>query len=257
VPVQHALAPEVPVILYDRAGLGWSDPARGPRTAARMASELHELLAAAGAAPPFILAGHSLGGLVALIYADRHPVEVAAIALIDASHPGALGLRPFPGRTGMVLQAARARARPLGLLRLASDLGLNRRIDLDVSRSYPADLAGAGRALMLSAQRRRTGAAEILGAPRSCAEASRHVRHLGTLPLAVITAGGGAAAPGTRVANKMQRWQRAWSGLQEDLAGLSDNNTHVIAERAGHLVHRDDPGLVATVLRDLARRVRG
>jgi pimeloyl-ACP methyl ester carboxylesterase len=67
-PVQRALAPEMPVVLYDRGGLGWSDPGRRPRTVAQMADELHALLTAAGVEPPYVLAGHSLGGLIALVY---------------------------------------------------------------------------------------------------------------------------------------------------------------------------------------------
>ena len=59
-PVQRALAPEMPVVVYDRGGLGWSDPGRRPRTVARMADELHALLTAAGVEPPYVLAGHSL-----------------------------------------------------------------------------------------------------------------------------------------------------------------------------------------------------
>jgi pimeloyl-ACP methyl ester carboxylesterase len=258
VPVQRALAPEVPVILYDRPGLGWSDPAPGPRTAGRLAAELHELLSAAAAAPPYLLAGHSLGGLVALTYASRHPGELAAVALIDSSHPGMLGVRPLGRRSGVLLQAAQARARPLGLRRLASDLGLSRGADREASPIYPPDLAVAGRALMLSSRRRQAGVSEILALPRSCAEASQHLHHLGTLPLAVISAGhDGSAEPGTRAAIKAQRWHQAWSELQRNLANLSDDSTHVIAERAGHLIHRDDPDLVAAVLRDLAQRVRG
>jgi pimeloyl-ACP methyl ester carboxylesterase len=63
--IQRALASDVPVVLYDRGGLGWSDPGIRPRTAARMAEELHALLAAARIEPPYVLAGHSFGGLIA------------------------------------------------------------------------------------------------------------------------------------------------------------------------------------------------
>ena len=86
-PIQRALAPDVSVVLYDRGGLGWSDPGPRPRTAARMADELHALLTAARIEPPYVLAGHSFGGLIALIYTVRHREHVAGLALIDSSHP--------------------------------------------------------------------------------------------------------------------------------------------------------------------------
>ncbi len=60
--VQPELAQTHRVCVYDRAGLGWSDPSPLPRTSANMAAVLHALLAAAGVAPPYLLVGHSLGG---------------------------------------------------------------------------------------------------------------------------------------------------------------------------------------------------
>jgi len=85
--VQRALAPEMPVVVYDRRGIGWSDPGPRPRTAGRMADELHALLTTARIESPYVLAGHSLGGLIALIYTARHREHVAGLALIDSSHP--------------------------------------------------------------------------------------------------------------------------------------------------------------------------
>jgi len=73
------------------------------RTAARMAEELHALLHSAGIAPPYVLAGHSLGGLVARVFIHLYPGEVAGLALIDASHPEMserqpkTHLREYPG----------------------------------------------------------------------------------------------------------------------------------------------------------------
>src|SRR5689334_17318829 len=52
-------------LLYDRGGTGWSERVKLPRTAAEVTDELRSLLAAAGVAPPYLLVGHSLGGLYA------------------------------------------------------------------------------------------------------------------------------------------------------------------------------------------------
>lgn len=71
--------------MYDRAGLGWSDPAPGLPTAT--AHELHTLLGNAGIRSPFVLVGHSLGGLVARVFTHLYPTEVAAVGLVDSSHP--------------------------------------------------------------------------------------------------------------------------------------------------------------------------
>ena len=75
------------VCAYDRAGVGWSDPSPGPRTSRVFAEELHTLLHNAGVAPPFVLVGHSMGGLDVRMYASLYRAEVAGLVLVDASHP--------------------------------------------------------------------------------------------------------------------------------------------------------------------------
>jgi pimeloyl-ACP methyl ester carboxylesterase len=68
---------------YDRAGLGWSSPAKTARTPANVAQELHSMLEAAGIKPPLILVGHSFGGLVMRRYAQLFPKDVAGLVLVD------------------------------------------------------------------------------------------------------------------------------------------------------------------------------
>jgi pimeloyl-ACP methyl ester carboxylesterase len=84
--VQRRAAGLTTSVLYDRAGTGWSDRADLPRTSAQVTDELRELLRAAGVPAPYLLAGHSLGGLYARHYAQRFPGEVAALLLLDPAH---------------------------------------------------------------------------------------------------------------------------------------------------------------------------
>src|SRR5690606_12620891 len=79
------IAPFARVCLYDRAGLGWSDPAPGARTHHDMVEDLRRLVAARGVQGPIVLVGHSMGGLLARLYARQHPASVAAVVLVDAS----------------------------------------------------------------------------------------------------------------------------------------------------------------------------
>lgn len=68
---------------YDRIGLGWSSPCRTPRTPSNIARELHEMLCGAGIKPPYVLVGHSFGGLVMRRFALLYPEEVSSIVLVD------------------------------------------------------------------------------------------------------------------------------------------------------------------------------
>lgn len=81
--VQTRAARQTRVCAYDRAGMGFSDPTGAPRDAAAIVSDLHALLHGANVAPPYVLVGHSSGGIFMRYYADRYPNEVVGLVLVD------------------------------------------------------------------------------------------------------------------------------------------------------------------------------
>jgi pimeloyl-ACP methyl ester carboxylesterase len=85
--IQAEIAKDARAVSYDRAGLGWSDPGPAPRDAGQIVNELHQLLEQAHVSPPFILVGHSFGGLTTRLFAARYPEEVAGLVLIDPVVP--------------------------------------------------------------------------------------------------------------------------------------------------------------------------
>ena len=88
------------VCAYDRAGLGKSGAGPKPRSADHLAEELHNLLRRAGVLPPYVLVGHSLGGLNVRVYASRFPEEVSGLVLVDATQ------EDFPAMEAAILTAA-------------------------------------------------------------------------------------------------------------------------------------------------------
>lgn len=85
--LSEGLKDSMRVVRYDRAGIGYSDLSYTPRDPETVARELHNLLTAAGESPPYILAGHSLGGHFIRVFTQLYPDEVAALVFLDASHP--------------------------------------------------------------------------------------------------------------------------------------------------------------------------
>ncbi len=86
--VENELSAISRVVMYDRAGLGWSGPAGSPRTPEVIAQELRLALDKTGVQPPFLLVGHSFGGIVVQAFAARHPTEVCGLVLLDPLDPG-------------------------------------------------------------------------------------------------------------------------------------------------------------------------
>ena len=262
--IQRALAPDVSVVLYDRGGIGWSDPGPWPRTAARMADELHALLTAARIKPPYVLAGHSLGGLIALIYTALHRDHVAGLALIDSSHPDMHKRLPAGeffthGRIRWMLHAAQWRLTPMGLVRLADDLGVRRKLTDRrgvFTRLMPPPRAVPSCCLPASA------APTCRKWPTLAGAAAKHALVWLTLapcrwpsspPANIFLTTHRAAAPPK---NAAAGTPPPGACCKQNSLTLSRNSSHTVAERAGHYIHRDDIGLVTGILRDLAHRAR-
>jgi pimeloyl-ACP methyl ester carboxylesterase len=249
-PVQDALAPVTTVCVYDRPGLGWSDPAPGLPTAAAMARDLRGLLDAAGVAPPFVVAGHSLGGLVAQVFSCRYPGEMAGLALVDSSHPGQVGRLPRTHlrdhRGGKLAEAALTYAQPLGLRRAWRDV-----------RRVPRSGDGAAE-LALSSRYRRACLKELLAFNAICRDAGAAAGGLSALPLTVITSSerDPKLAEDSEAQRARSRFYQHWAKLQSELAALSEDSVHIVAGHAGHHVQRDDPELVAGAIAGLVQRTR-
>src|SRR4030095_1843213 len=127
-----AVARDTRVCVYDRAGRGWSEPASTAQDGAQIATDLHTLLQRGDVPGPYVLAGHSFGGLYVLTFAARYPDEVAGMVLVDSTAPAAAVNpgTPSPGHGGTGdamsrLSALYSTAARLGLARLyaQSDFG--------------------------------------------------------------------------------------------------------------------------------------
>ena len=129
--VQPEIARFARVCTFDRAGLGWSDPAPTPRTSRQIVSDLHALLTNAGIKPPYVLVGHSFGGLNARLYTSQFPEEVAGMVLVDSAH------EDLPFRPPLLIRVGLLTA-PLGIPRLFAQDVVSENPIFDRHSKYPS-----------------------------------------------------------------------------------------------------------------------
>ncbi len=110
--IAPAVSRHTRVCVYDRAGRGWSQPADRPQDAGQIASDLHSLLGRADVKGPYVLAGHSFGGLYSLTFAARYPDEVAGMVLLDSTAPAST-TAPDGSDSGAAVMASGRRAAEL------------------------------------------------------------------------------------------------------------------------------------------------
>lgn len=247
-PVQDRVSPLTRVCSYDRAGLGWSDPAPDGRTFEDRARELHALLNAAGERGPYVLAGESFGGLVARTFARLYPDEVAGVVLVDAAEEQFFfgKLEKFQAERGRV--KAYAVAARLGLTRWfivhrPEQAGLPPGMPLEARRRFAALF---NRPAYLAALPQEIEAYELAPADQRVAGG---FGGLGGRPLAVISHGRPFTGP--------QAWMEdGWGAGQARLAALSTDSETVIAAHSGHAIAQTQPDLVAQTIARVVAKVR-
>ena len=240
-PFWSRVSPEVArstrVCSYDRAGQGWSDDARRTPDADAVVADLHALLAAADEQGPFVLAGHSSGGVYAMAYAAQHPDDVAGMVLLDSSTPDQYTAIPS------FAAEHRSMKRVLALAPSLARVGAGHLLPAPTGLLEPA----ATRARAFSSSPR--GADNLRREHASLPDAFRQAGALTTLgdaPLVVVTASENVdGTPG-------------WEQAQERLTNLSSDADHrvVDATHSGLLTDATDSAASADAVIDVVRSVR-
>jgi pimeloyl-ACP methyl ester carboxylesterase len=208
--VYTGMPADIRVCMYTRSS--------SSHTSLEFVEDLHALLAGAHLEGPYVLVGHSFGGLNVILYADRYPEEVAGIVLEDSSHPD-------------------QDARFLAVLPPESP---NDSVDLKDLRQWLStpqyDISGIDWAT-------------------SC-EQVRQVKSVGDIPLIVLTAAPSYSGWGSIPEEIKTLLVQEKQEMPKELARLSSNGTQIIATTTNHMIHYDEPQLVIDAIITLVNAVR-
>jgi pimeloyl-ACP methyl ester carboxylesterase len=252
--VHDSIAQTTRTCAYSRAGIMWSDPPTGLQHATTVVQDLHATLERAGERPPFVLVGHSLGGPYIMAYTKRHPVDVAGLVFVDASHPDqverfkAVVPEAPEAQLGVVTRMIIA-LRWTGAVRLITRSARLPRQPPDAARAMaayaPSSLRGALR--------------EMEGIDSTFADAGTF-RELGDRPMVVLT----AMAPLPAAAVRMMKmtpaqetaYRELWKTLHEEEASWSTRSRHELVYDASHYIQLDRPDVVISAVREVIDSVR-
>jgi pimeloyl-ACP methyl ester carboxylesterase len=243
--VQPAVAQATRACSYDRAGFGWSEAGPSPRSSGRIADELHALLVSAAIPGPYVLVGHSVGGLHAQVFASRYPADVAGLVLLDPTPATYLaGLEPAAQReAALPMEQLRMiqLMHPIGLTRL---LGLRGPIPLQtLSPDQQRQVNAVSFKPTVGTALYEEGAAYAVDLAEAIAAAPLPP----DIPLAVLVRGQVVGPPETDAAGK---------AANADLARRSTRGQLVIAEHSGHYIQLDRPDLVIDTVDQVVQSVR-
>lgn len=217
--ISEGLKDSLRVVRYDRAGIAYSDLSHTPRDPKTIAHELHSLLEKAGESPPYILVGHSFGGLFIRVYTQLYPDEVEALIFLDSSHPDQRERLNFPKRKDFswMLNTAAVLA-DMGILGLFDRLNGS----IFYVEDFPDEVNNRFYDYTLSGKYYR-GYRDEMKWSQSVYHQSRATKDFGSLPIRVFTA------------NKKYSGADAnpeWIKLQAEIAALSSDGQHFLVN--GH-----------------------
>jgi pimeloyl-ACP methyl ester carboxylesterase len=234
-----SIAQDTRICAYDRAGQGWSEDSDNPADAMHAANDLHRLLTAAGEAGPYVLAGHSTGGVHALTYTHLYPSEVAGVVLVDSASPHQVDLvKPFNGEYQLM---RRALAVAPTLFRFGTG-----HITRAMSAAALPGKAGEQAAVFAHSPR---GWAGMRAEQAMLPDTFRQAQALTTLadtPLVVLTA------------RETVDRKAGWDTAQIELAALSSNARHTVADldHAGFLHDPQGAALTVAAITDVLTSAR-
>ena len=252
--VQPAVAQRTRACVYDRAGLGFSDPSPLPGTSGNAVLDLHALLAKAGVNPPYVLVGGSYGGVNVQLYAYRYPDEVKGLVLVDAPHEDETERldKVLQGRLKQAMAPIDAMYRQCAQAAeqgFAADGEMFARCSGGTGAAYGRELAAARLAVLSKAAYWRAAQSENEGYDTSGAELKAARRSFGALPMTLLVRGVSPyAVPGQPQSALNKAIEAEHMAMQKEIAAYSTRSTLRVVPGAGHIVQEAAPQAVVAAI---------
>lgn len=241
--IQPRIAKFARVCSYDRAGMGYSD--RGPANVASRtgtAYDLHALLERADVKPPYVLVGHSLGGIFVREFARLYPKETAGLVFVDSTHEEIA--KSVPKKR---FDQAMSQLRQLRYARYLMPFGVQRLLGLSISNA--PELPQADRAHAKAIGYRSTSYFALYDGMKSLVDEN----NAGSLKLDPIP-----DVPLTVIASEKnlrdEEFGRSWTKLQHEFLKLTTDSKYIVARDSGHFVMVDRPEIVLDAVEDVITR---
>lgn len=247
--IQKNLPKNYTTFSYDRSGILWSERGTNPKTGEKIAEELHTLLEKSKAPKPYILVGHSFGGMLTRFFVQKYPADVAGVILVDSQYP-ADEKYLSPEMHKMVNQGL-----PGGILKFANSFGAAR---LMFENMFPAGPQYAYQNTLMPALLYKSADAtlEEQDHMKSIKTEAAAINSFGSIPLYVITAGDktryDSFIKNQKLKNEMLE---AWDKMQKDLLNLSTNSKQIIIPKSGHYINQDQPKMIEEAVNDMVKKV--
>jgi pimeloyl-ACP methyl ester carboxylesterase len=259
---QPGIAQLTRVCTFDRAGYGFSDPARRPQVLSEVVNDLHAALKAGDVPGPFVLLGHSLGGIEARVYAQRWPEQVVGMVLDDTS-PAAEGLsNENQPDFDEVIGRERYASNKLYCVLLAAHgpLEPSRPEFKDCSLRLPSDAPAAFRKMAPQFFTAAYFAAQLSLMSSIYVHTYDSVDHrsLGAMPLVVLSAENSWETWDERtpaIVRFNQSYLKSWIQMHDDLAHLSSRGVHRVIKGSGHEIQLDKPQAVVDAVEEVLRQL--
>jgi pimeloyl-ACP methyl ester carboxylesterase len=255
--VQPEIAKFTRVCSYDRAGTGWSDASPLARTSKNITDELHTLLKNGDVPGPYILVGHSFGGLDIRLYASKYPNEVVGMVLVESSHEDQMEKMPPRPESNFQKLLVNPNIAPflasIGVFRILNHLPQSR----TAIQMYPPDIQQMYVAEASTVKNIRSQTQENANFKISLKQVKEDGGLLGDTPLIVITGGENGTPQQTGQSPEFLNEQAAiWNQLQKDLVTKSTNGKQIFAEHSGHGVPRLQPEIIVQAVQELVTQIR-